>query len=218
MRVSITKSGFRAVDWDSEAGAYIAIEVRSYVSQLRSVCTIEPGVTLAEVFAAVDSDSFLKNFLADYSWCDMDAFHAEAQEPVAQARNPQLECIEVAKYINVDADRAGETLDVSGIGEPYGEGRTQYGIDLTPVNELAALPVRLNPVVEVWKDDELIAHAPASFTLLEVLGEIYYEISFHGSPARRDALMSDLLEAAEAVEDGTAELIPLEAIRKETIH
>jgi hypothetical protein len=69
--------------------------------------------------------------------------------------------------------------------------------EITPINELAPLPVRLNPVVGVRRDGVTIAQAPASFTLLDVLGEIYFEISSCGSPVRRAAFTADLLQAVE---------------------
>jgi hypothetical protein len=200
MHVSITKSGFRPVKRDMDAGQPTGVEVGTYVSQLRSTCSIDPDVTLADIFAAVERDDPLTEFLRQYSWCDVPAFHAEARAPLTQPLNlPHLEYIEISKYLDFDDDHAEETVKVKGIGEPYADGRRRYGIDLTAVNELAPLPVRLHSMGEVRRDDKIIAQAPASFTLLEVLGEIYFEISFHGSPVQRDVLMADLREAAEEV-------------------
>jgi hypothetical protein len=221
MNISITKNGFRAMKWDMDAGEYVRADVTSHISQLRSVCTIELDVTLADIFNAVEADGLLKEFLALYSWCDIDAFHAEAGTLAEGPPNlPGLECIEVSKYLEIDESQAREYVDIVGIGEPWGQGSRIYGIDLTPVNELAHLPVRLKPLVEVRQDGKAIVQAPASFTLLDVLGEIYWEISFHGSPVERDTRMADLRAAVDDVSAGTAELAPL-ALKgrgKETIH
>ncbi len=218
MKISITNSGFRAVRPDRETGEDQSVEVGTHVSQLRSICSIDPGVTLADIFNAVERDGALKEFLRQYSWCDVDAFHFEARTPVTQPLDVQLEYIEISKYLDFNDDHAEETVKVKGIGPPFGYGQTRYGIEFTPVNELAPLAVHLNPVAEVRKDDDTIAQVPASFTLLDVLGAVYWEISFNGSPVQRDALTAELLEAAEAVKAGTAELGPLEDPGKQTIH
>jgi hypothetical protein len=192
-KVTIAKSGIRTVQWDSDAGQYNIVEASSALPHLRNQCSIEAGVTLADIFDAVDRDGPLKEFLRQYSWCDVDAFHAEARAPVTQPLNlPHLEYLEISKCFEFDDAHAQETLDVGGIGEPYAAGQRRYGIDLTPVNEIAPLPVRLNPVVEVQRDGITIARAPAIFTLLDVLGEIYFEISFYGGPVQRDAFTNDL--------------------------
>lgn len=192
-RISITRVGFQAVRWDTQTNQYAGVDTSSYMPFLRNQCSIDPGVTLADIFDAVERDGVLKEFLRQYSWCDVDAFHTEARTPLTQPMKlPHLEYIQISKYLEFDDAHAQEMLDVGGVGEPYADGQTRYGIDLTPVNEVAHLPVRLNPVAEVRKDGETIAQAPASFTLLDVLGEIYFEISFYGNPAQRDAFTSDL--------------------------
>jgi hypothetical protein len=193
MKILIAKGGFQAVQWDSDARQYVSVQVTSYLPLLRNECSIAVDVTLADIFDDVESDDALKEFLRQYSWCDVDAFHAEARIPITEPLNlPHLEYIEISKCLEFDEAHAEETLDVAGMGQPYADGGRRYGIDLTPVNEVAPLPVRLNPLVDVKRDGQTIAQAPASFTLLDVLGQIYFEISFYGSPAQRDAFASDL--------------------------
>jgi hypothetical protein len=41
-----------------------------------------------------------------------------------------------------------------------------------------------------------------------VLGEIYWEISFHGRPTSRDGGGAELRQALRDVEDGRAKLVP----------
>ncbi len=209
MNISITRNGFRVVKWDKEAGIYAPVEVHTHLLQLRSVCSIDPGVTLADIFEAVDRDDALKGFLAQYSWCNVDAFHREARKPVQGPPNlPDLEYIEISKCLEFDDDGAQEMLKVGGICKQRGK-HIRYGIDLTSVHELAPFPVHLNAVALVRRNGAVIAQAPASFTLLDVLGELYWEIGFNGSPRQRDALVADLLEAARAVRARTAKLIRL---------
>jgi hypothetical protein len=139
----------------------------------------------------------------------VDAFHSEARKPAGKPSD--LTYIEIAKYFEWDEWGAQETVDVSGIGEPDEHGLTHYGIDFTPVNQLVHLPVRLRPKMEIRKDNEKLGEASATFTLLDVLGEIYWEISFYGDPQSRDEQGAELREAAREVEEGRANLVPWES-------
>ena len=53
-------------------------------------------------------------------------------------------------------------------------------------------------------------HRACTFTLLDVLGEIYWEIGFHGSPDERDQAGAELLESVREIEEGRDGLIPWE--------
>ena len=79
-----------------------------------------------------------------------------------------------------------------------------------PVNELVHLPVRIQPQMEIHKDHNKLGEAPCTFTLLDVLGEIYWEIGFHGSPECRDQRSAELRESVREIEEGRATLIPWE--------
>ena len=87
---------------------------------------------------------------------------------------------------------------------------SHYAIEFTLVNELAHLPVRLGPVMEIRRDYEKIGEASCTFTLLDVLGEIYWEISFWGSPEMRDQQREELEESVREIEEGRADLVPFE--------
>jgi hypothetical protein len=65
--------------------------------------------------------------------------------------------------------------------------------------------------MEIHHDHKKVGEAPCSFSLLDVLGEIYWEISFYGSPAARDEQRVKLEESVREVEEGRAELIPLKS-------
>jgi hypothetical protein len=205
-KVHITKGGIQALKWDSEVRQYVEQEIRSGLHVLRCACHIDADVTLADIFRAVEQDPDLVSFLEHWSWCDIDAFHTEARKPPTATSD--LSHIEIAKYFEWDEHEAQETVDVSGIGKPDEHGMTHYGIDFTPVNQLSHLPVRLRPEMEIRKDHKRIGEAPCTFTLLDVLGEIYWEISFYGTPEDRDRQGAELQESVREVEEGRATLTP----------
>jgi hypothetical protein len=103
---------------------------------------------------------------------------------------------------------AQDIIDVSGIGEPDEHGMTHYRLDFTLVNQLVDLPVRLRPEMEIRTDHKKLGEAPCTFTLLDVLGEIYWEISFDRSPENRDRQRDELQESVREVEEGRPTLIP----------
>jgi hypothetical protein len=204
-KVHITKRGVQALKWDGDVRQYVEQKISSALHVLRCACHIDADVTLGDIFRAVEQDPELVRFLQEWSWCNIDAFHSEARKPGVKATD--LTCIEIAKYFEREAQ---ETIDVSGIGEPDEHGMTHYGIDFTPVNELVDLPVWLRPRMEIRKDHKKLGEAPCTFSLLEVLGEIYYEISFYGSPEERDREGAELRESVREIEEGRATLVPWE--------
>jgi hypothetical protein len=209
-KVHITKHGVQALEWDGDARQYVEKEIASSLEVLRCSCHIDTGVTLADVFRIVEQDPDLARFLDAWAWCDLDAFHQETRKPGTRASD--LHYIEIAKYFEWDETEARETIHVSGVGDPGVHGDTHYGIDFTPVNELAHLPVLLNPRMEIHRDHKKVGDAPCYFSLLEVLGEIYWEISFYGSPATRDMKRAELDESVREIEEGRAESTPMESL------
>jgi hypothetical protein len=205
-KVHITRTGIQALKWDSDARQYVEEEIRSALRVLRCACHIDADVTLGDIFRAVEPAPDLVRFLEEWSWCDLDAFHTEARKPATAPS--ELSYIEIAKYFEWDEHEAQETIDVSGIGEADEHGMTHYGIDFTPVNQLVHLPVRLRPEMEIRKDHKKLGEAPCTFTLLDVLGEIYWEISFYGSPEDRDRQRAEVQESVREIEEGRATLTP----------
>jgi hypothetical protein len=204
-KVHITKRGIQALKWESEVRQYVEQKISTALHVLRCACHLDAGLTLGDIFRAVEQDPDLVRFLAEWSWCNVDAFHSEACKP-AVTEASDLAYIEIAKYFEWDEREAQETIHVSGIGEPNEHGATHYGLDFTPVNELVHLPIRLRPEMEIHKDHQKLGEAPCTFTLLDVLGEIYWEISFYGGPEDRDREGAELRESLREVEEGRATL------------
>jgi hypothetical protein len=220
-QVRIAKDGLKSFEWDGEIRQYVEESLASFVCRLRCHCSIETGVTLGDIFAIVQRDRALAALIGDYSWCDTSAFHAEALKPCGKPSD--LTRLELSKYIEIDEDDAGEHLNFGGIGPPDEHLKKQgitdpeihWGISLSPVNELASLPVVLNSTGSTMREHQEIAKVQVSFTLLEVLSEIYFEISFHGGPESRDALGEELKQSIAEIEAGTGKLSSLEDLLKE---
>ncbi len=205
-KVHITKRGIQALKWDGDVGQYLEEEIRSGLQVLRCACHIDADVTLGDIFHTVEQDPDLVRFLEQWSWCNVKAFHSEARKPANESSD--LSYIEIAKHFEWGEHEAQETIHVSAIMQAGDDGITNYGLDFIPVNQLVHLPVRLRPELEIHKDFEKVGEARCNFTLLDVLGEIYWEISFFGSPEDRDRESAELQERVREVEEGRATLIP----------
>lgn len=229
-KVHITKTGFQPMEWDGEVGQYVEKPIKEVLAILRVNCHIDAGVTVWDIFRAVDQHPKLKEFIGCWAWCDVDAFHREAA--IDPEKPCDLDYIEISKYFSwhdapkYDLFDGGENLDCSGRGKPQGEthrdpspdGTISWGIDFTPVNELRHLPVKLAPKMKIQKEGdgqgtpwlENVGEAECYYTLLDVLGELYYEISFHGSPKDRDERSAELRQAVDEIQSGRATLVPYE--------
>ena len=199
-KVHLTKNGIQVLAWDGDAGQYVERAVSTVLAVLRCDCYMDAGVTMADIFRAVEPHTDLVQFLRAWSHCDVEAFHAEARKPAAGQSD--LLYIEISRKFEWDEDGAYPSLHVCGVGEPDEGGLTHYGIDMTPVSEIVNLPVRIRPRMEIFDDRKKVAEVPCEFTLLDVLGEIYWEISFFGSPTMRDEKVAELEEMARALRKG----------------
>jgi hypothetical protein len=204
--IYLTKGGFRKNEWNGEIRQYEDVPIKSILAELRGACRIEEDVTLGDIFAAVEQSEPLCLILGEWAWCDCSAFHREVKRPGSAS---SLKWIEIARTAEIEKD--GEIqfgLDVRGRDETD----TMWAIDFTPVNELRDLPVKLASEFTLWdwRGEEPAKQALKvdCYSLLDVLGELYYEVSFHGSPADRNERGCELAEMAKAVKDGTAKLTP----------
>lgn len=218
MSVRITQDGLRSYDWDGDIKQNVEEHVDSFVCRLRCACTIDTGVTLGDIFRFVAADPALSTFIGAYCWCDMDAFHIEALLPAAKSSD--LTRLEISVYAEVDENDFELSIDFGGIGPPSDTMRSEgersnevrWGVSLSPVNEFAALPVVLNHVLSVRKEFQEVWVSHYTFSLLEILEAIYFDISFHGGPASRDAFGASLSDMVADVEAGTATLVPLDEV------
>lgn len=216
-----TKTGWKSRIWDGEIQQYVESPCENILHELRTAMLIEPDVTLGDIFNLVN-DRALVNLIKNYSWCDVAAFHEEAKKPVATPSD--LMYLELCKHIEIGDYENQETLSFGGFG-PDKDGKMQHwGIEFVPVNEMRHLPVKLNPKVTIvyssgeYKQEE--GKAEACFSLFEVLTEIYFEISFNGSPTERNAMYGTLMDTykvvMEAQESGELEKV-VKPIPPETI-
>src|ERR1044071_9426246 len=92
--VRFTKNGLVAFDWNSEKQEYLPDpkpHPAGNIINLRTTVELEQGITLGDVFRAVEADEMLMDMISFYSWCaPIREFHAAAKIP----RKPFVEATE----------------------------------------------------------------------------------------------------------------------------
>jgi hypothetical protein len=167
-----------------------------------TVGDVEPGTTLGDVFRAVERYPLLEAFMSQYSWChDIYGFHGEAKKPLVKLFDPEspgdddpLLAVVVKQYSVIDDPHGHPYFGTDIYGRASGTGKygyTKYGISLTPVNELAVLPIEIEK--DGWD----------GMNLLQFLDAIYWEISFYGgTPDSRNDIRDTLRKTVAEIKGG----------------
>jgi hypothetical protein len=214
--VKVTKQGIVAYQWNHIKRDYELMTVReTALPHLRCRVDLEDGLTLGDVFSAVNADPLLMEVISAYSWCGpIHEFHEQAQQPRPTPEDTEEPL--VAVVVSPFADFHGNTFDgvymhFSGLGA----NGTHFGISCTAMNELAHLPVCIEKTIHFNKDYEKMLDAEYTPSLLEFLDAIYWDISFHGGPKENAEFIADLKQTMKEIETGTAKLTPFTDLRKE---
>jgi hypothetical protein len=211
---------------------------------LRHECRIAEGTTLRDLFEMVDSYNFLKLFISEYAWCRaIDEFHEEARLEPSPDEEP-LEYVEVYWHPNIEhfqekRKHPGGTREriksydfslnagFHGVRPVIteddkmgdrGDGKIHVSVSHCPVNQIAYVPLRLNEEFKIWDkppSNDIILRSKRSYTLLEVLEAIYWDISFDGSPSQRDAFVEELRGMVDEIKSGRVAGIPMDQVNKQ---
>ena len=127
--IRFTKNGLVAFDWDGNDRNYVPDpdpHPAGNVVNLRTRVELEPGVTLGDIFRAVEADPVLMGTIALYSWCSpIQKFHEAAKIP----REPFIEASEFVEDeygVMQPAHKGEEDPIVEVIVEAFGEFHDNY--------------------------------------------------------------------------------------------
>ena len=99
-----------------------------------------------------------------------------------------------------------------------------YAVEFSPIYDLADYPIRIADKTQViqWKgfsDNSYVIKGKPQIRLIEVLHEIFWELSFLGSPTERDEekeLLGQRVDGYEkAKKDGTLKYVDFEEVKKQ---
>lgn len=109
---------------------------------------------------------------------------------------------------------------------------TRWGVSTCSVNSIIDTPLVLKEAYSIndemawWKkfrsrgegeglpnrDEFIVVYDKCDFTLGHILYGIVWELSWHGGPKQREEFNSEINRRIDEINDGTAELIPLEEV------
>ncbi len=214
-----TKAGLMAIEWNNATDEW-EMAPEHIFSLLSTECEIEEGVTLSDIFHAVEKYEELMLFMASYAWCwDVRQFHEQIKKPGNNEEKAGT-YLEVYRAASIHSFEGKDNL-TSGCGfhlidpNPAVEYK-QISVSCTPLNEIANLPVRLNTNYEIYKKSKesvlpiSVLKTEMSYTLLEVLHAIYWEVSFYGGPEAKEDFVDNMKGIVKGIENGTVETFPMD--------
>lgn len=223
--MKITKDGFKSFEWDSSVRDYAETEFRP-LRALRDGVEIEDGVTLADIIRFTARDEFLNAFISEYCTCSVSAFAQEiartALIPISPDRDVQYAVVSAHIDISEAFRSLPNRIQISTDFHGRGNDEKTWSLDLSPIEDIALLPVRLDKkaIISKFENGNFERDETRHYTLslLDVLDAIFYDISFHGSPGedRKKEIMDNLKQAMEEIENGTATLVPFPFDESET--
>ena len=232
MSAIIRKNGLYEKKWVPERRKWLIKKVKKInaYSLLREHCTIADDVTLADIFAMVESNKYLTAFISQYSSChQIYSMHEQIKETWRNSEKEEdeidVDYLEVYWHVgNNDYGKRKSFYVTTGL-HGIVEGNTdQYSMSLTPLYEMAHLPVKLNNSIKIYKPFdfknpkavEIVVDSEQGFTLLEVLDAIYEDLSFYGgSDEQKQELKDELNRRVEDIKSGEEIGIPWEQIKKQ---
>jgi len=202
-------------------GVDISNKMKLYLTEK---CNLEDEVTLEDILLLVDSTGthdFLSPMLTRGPWLDEfieEGFSAPDEGPPVDKIVLKWNA-SVSKDIFSDDNKEVLELYVGMFGTQDGVDDT-FALDFTPLNRLKHCKIILDE--EMTIDDERHDFVPTSallythkqFTLFDILHGLFWEFSFHGSPAERNKSFQELSEIAKRIQSGEETGIPFEEFKE----
>lgn len=219
-------------DEDKDEGFYQEFDrTESAIRYLFEPCELAYDVTLEDIFLLLNSELTIFNLIFG-NWCEEFVKEGLTKSPIPynlEKYDPeQIEYLELYYTPEYDKSDAQNRLNgflmpnFHGVGvklredtESYKKGdRIKWGINLSPINTLIKIPVKLNKRFIIHEDniqskpDEkpkvLGEFENPQYTLGNILYGIIWELSFYGPPEERDKVKRGLEERMEKIDSGTA--------------
>lgn len=220
--VEIRKGGtLYYTDW--EDGKWTEENVTETINNhLFDLCYFENGLILRDIFNVVESNIDLFKIIMPYE--QIDEIIEESKTACSPENNEKQDislllgwCVEHEKEfkelaVHTTFDGVTHEDRKEEIEGDIGNGR--IGLDFLPANHLIDCEIRQNRRFDVCagigyglevSKEPVMRLDCKSFTLLEVIYGIFFELSFHGNPKERDERGNEVVESIKQVEQDMAE-------------
>lgn len=215
------------------------VDISKYLMyHLRDECAIEKGTTLRDIISLIEPFKTELSPTLTYGpdWLDM--LIEESKKEAEQS----MDKIVLSWVVSMQDDiYSPETTVLNEWISTYGIKvgvEDTFAIDLTPLNKLVDAEIRLDTKVTITderkrvtdkffafkdslSDDKrsklpiypVVMKARKSFTFLDILYGIFWELTFHGPPVQRDRRLEGLVETMKKIESGEEKTIPWEEVK-----
>ncbi len=197
--------------------------------------SVSDDFTLMDLFKAVANAEIYPDGLAIFLGMNFfsDFYREIKQEPTERS---DLDYLQLSWCVDYDFNRNSKEdptkaqlfnlMDVGGIGKhecafegscPNGcPEKDLYGIDMSPICDLAHLTIRLDPEIKMYepytKDGKVLSRTGFTLamdpTLYTFITSIFWELTFFGTPEYRDKQLADVKETMKLLDAGEIETIP----------
>lgn len=203
--------------WDSDEREWREYDVTDKaLFHLMDKCELAEGVTLRDVCLLVKQDLDVYKIIVN-NWVE-DFIDEAFREPKGQEKeiaidNEPLDYLELYWMLEIDERYGGVPLaafpSFHGIGWSEEEqGPTQWGVEFMPMCLIIDLPLKINDTVTLCEEgtgDARKKYTPpfvrefkgAYCTLMQIIYGIFWEMSFFGSPIKRDEIKQNIVEDIE---------------------
>jgi hypothetical protein len=192
-------------EWDNTANDYIEREIEedevNYFFN-ETIC-FEKNLVLRDVFLLINRypEAFVNMTLCPFLF---DVVEEGLSDHIRNEFLNNIVFLELRRSAIIEEEFGSKYLQR--LSEFYGVGNGQeYAIELSPINSLAMLPLRLNEEVKVieFVDNEKKEHFKylEKFTLHDVISGIVNEIGFIGNSEERAMMLESIKKAAEEMDD-----------------
>ena len=173
-------------------------------------CYFEDGLTLKDIFDVVEPNIDMFNIMIPYEHIKE---HIEEAKTACLPTEDYSEKMDLLLSWCIEHDKEFRELSTyiafDGTPKDEKEEHGKYGLDFLPVSNIINCEIRQNTNFNVWRglgysleisQEPLIKLDCRSFTLLEVIHSIFWELSFYGPPEERDKKGAELKNIGDKLE------------------
>lgn len=202
-------------------------------SKLFDVCALEKGVILRDILCLLDKHLTIFNAVLG-NWCEElveeGLLGKEPEEPETEIEylelywhfskrsedDSEFHGYQFPGFHGIGFERITDEIDRYGNVLCQAGDRINYAVEMTPLNDLAILPVKLNPEIKIYdesyKEEPVALTESGVFTLGHILYGIVWELSFFGSPKMRDKKKDELNDTIKGIEEGTIKTVSWDSL------
>jgi hypothetical protein len=205
------------------------VKVHSYIPFLSHTIKFEDNITFEDFFKYIikDTKSYSMVFSSHLGHFDLKDWEEEWRTPIDldyiyvkwiaeytdwskrvgkhEFGGIKYEITDTHKEIEIHVDFSGwGKMKKSEYGNDTSDELVEvsFAIEMTPINQLKALPFKLNEDFQLYEltDSKILVNGIKEFTVYDVIGSVLYEISFAGPPEEREVELSKIKESLKQVE------------------